>query len=172
MVILVRNGYVWYFCSGSVFRIPADVFSHPGPEQKPGVNDGTQPPEQGDCLLGSGHADRRCEYVVLGASAGTGFLFGGIWNTINLWVLKQLFVSILIPRLSMLTLFWLTIKIPLLYGTGAVILLTVPLSAGAGILGFHVPFAVLLMAALYYQKACNPAHLPIEFQTTQRDGKR
>jgi hypothetical protein len=105
---------------------------------------------------------------------GRGFLFGGIWNTINLWVLKQLFVSIFdTPRLSMLTLFWLTIKIPLLYGTGAVILLTVPLSAGAGILGFHVPFAVLLMAALYYQKkACNPAHLPIEFQTTQRDGKR
>lgn len=86
-----------------------------------------------------------------GAALAYGFLFGGLWSTANFWVLKGLFEAILQKSPLWRVILWAQIKIPALYGLGAWILLTVPLSIVAALVGFHIPFLLLIVEAVYYQ---------------------
>jgi hypothetical protein len=83
-----------------------------------------------------------------------GLLFGGLWSIANLWVLKGLLAAVVeARRCSRRVLGWMTLKLPLLYGVGAGVLLTVPLSVGAAIVGFHIPLAVILAGSIAHQNA-------------------
>ncbi|MDX9755660.1 MAG: hypothetical protein RBU29_16970 [bacterium] len=84
-----------------------------------------------------------------GVYYAAGFLFGGVWCATNLWVMEHLLVEFLRKerRIGWL-IFWAQCKLPLLYGVGGVVLMKIPLSIGAAIGGFHVPFAIILVTAI------------------------
>jgi hypothetical protein len=81
-----------------------------------------------------------------------GFLFGGVWSATNLWAMKWLLTEYLKTDRNLLKLLIAAhIKLPVLYGVGALVLNTVPLSIGAGLAGFHVPFVLVVIEAIIYQ---------------------
>lgn len=82
-------------------------------------------------------------------SHAVGLAFGGIWSTTNLLVLKWLLTEIFSQQRNVLKVFIAAqIKIPVLYGLGVLVLLYVPLSIGAAIVGFHIPFLLVLAGAV------------------------
>ena len=81
-----------------------------------------------------------------------GLAFGGLWSSANLWALKGLIEAIFQSRGFWSIAWFAQLKIPLLYGIGALVLLKVPLSVGAGIVGFHIPFVLIVVEAVYWQQ--------------------
>ncbi len=79
-----------------------------------------------------------------------GAAFGGFWCAANLWALKGLVEGICQYRSAWRVFFFAQIKIPVLYGMGFFVLITVPLSVGAAIFGFNIPFILLVFEAVFY----------------------
>lgn len=84
--------------------------------------------------------------------AALGFLFGGVWSTTNFLSLKWLlteamrsdrrFIRLIIPF---------QIKLPLLYGAGFFFIYLVPLSTIWALVGFQIPFVMVLIEAVRMQ---------------------
>lgn len=85
-----------------------------------------------------------------------GFGVGAFWSATNFWILKQIFTEFLVNRRA-LRLFLLTQLKIMWYGIGAIALFTIPMSYGAGIAGFHLPFVVLIVEAVLHQRRMVPA---------------
>lgn len=77
-----------------------------------------------------------------------GFLFGGLWNSINLFALKVLVEEFFHQRRPVVVFGFILIKLPILYGGGALILMNVPLSILTALIGFHVPFGIIVFEAV------------------------
>lgn len=84
-------------------------------------------------------------------SHALGFVFAGFWSSANLWVLKRLIEAVFQSKGLWLVALLAQLKIPLLYGIGALILWKVPMSIGAAIMGFHIPFILIVVEAIYLQ---------------------
>ncbi len=90
-------------------------------------------------------------WIVWDVHHAAGFAFGGLWSSINLWVLQRLIGEVFHSRRIWKVALFAQLKLPVLYGIGALILMTVPLSIGAGICGFHIPFVLIVAESIYYQ---------------------
>ncbi|MGC9327347.1 MAG: ATP synthase subunit I [Candidatus Hinthialibacter sp.] len=77
-----------------------------------------------------------------------GALFGGFWSTLNIWSIQRLLEEIFHARRIWVISLLAQIKLVILYGLGALILLTAPLSIGAVIAGFHIPFVLIVVEAI------------------------
>ena len=91
-------------------------------------------------------------WIVWDLSHAAGFALGGIWSSINLWAWKGLFGEICENKRWWVVVVFVQLKLPVLYGVGAVLLLYTHLSVIAGLCGFQVPFVLLLAQAVYYVK--------------------
>ncbi len=81
-----------------------------------------------------------------------GFAFGGLWSSVNLWALKGLIEEIFQSRRLWFIALFAQLKLPILYGIGALILITVPLSIVTAVCGFNVPFILIVVESIYYQR--------------------
>ncbi|HQH71203.1 MAG TPA: hypothetical protein PK360_03900 [bacterium] len=77
-----------------------------------------------------------------------GWLFGGVWSATNLLILKSLVAEICGLRRVSFLLVLVLVKLPVLYGAAAIVLHKVPMSLGAGLVGFHIPFLLILIEAV------------------------
>lgn len=90
-----------------------------------------------------------------------GWLFGGIWSATNIWILKSLVAEICGPRRLGFLWVLVLVKLPILYGTAAIVLHKVPMSLGAGLLGFHIPFLLILIESVRRdRRPAKPASAP------------
>ncbi|MFB3785843.1 MAG: hypothetical protein ACE15F_05680 [bacterium] len=90
-----------------------------------------------------------------------GWLFGGVWSATNIWILKSLVAEICGPRRPGFLMVLVLVKLPILYGTAAIVLQQVPMSLGAGLLGFHIPFLLILIEAVRRdRRPAKPAGAP------------
>ena len=78
-----------------------------------------------------------------------GFAFGGLWSAINWWVWKGLIGEIWLERRFWVVTGLIHLKLPVLYGVGAVVLWCAPLSVGAGLCGFQIPFILLVVESIH-----------------------
>lgn len=85
-----------------------------------------------------------------GWEPGFGFAFGAAWSALNLWMLKGLLHEAFGESRALAIFAWLQGKV-LLYVTGAIVLINIPLSILAAIAGFHLPFLFALLGSIYYQ---------------------
>ena len=83
-------------------------------------------------------------------SHALGVAFGGLWSTTNIWAIKGLFENICNSGSIFNIALFAHLKMPILYGVGALVLFTVPLSIGAGIFGFHIPFILIVAEAVVH----------------------
>jgi len=79
-----------------------------------------------------------------------GILVGSLWNIANLWLIKWLLVGGLVtPRKPIRQLLLgVLIKFPLLYGTGAWLMMSGQFPILSLMVGFHVPFAVIILKVM------------------------
>lgn len=78
---------------------------------------------------------------------GLGFFAFGAWSTLNLWALERVMRMLVTtePRDPLGMMFALIFKIPIVYGTGALIAIKGGFDGVALISGFSVPFAVMVL---------------------------
>lgn len=79
-----------------------------------------------------------------------GLFFGGVWSATNLWAIKNLVEEIYKTCRPRILVILAQIKMPVLYGIGVLVLLYVPVSVCAGIIGFHIPFVLILVESVYH----------------------
>lgn len=79
-----------------------------------------------------------------------GLLLGGVWSATNIWAIKELVGEICNARRSWKVALFAQLKLPVLYGIGACILWMVPISVGAGIAGFQIPFGMIVVESIVY----------------------
>lgn len=90
-----------------------------------------------------------------------GWLFGGVWSATNLLVLKNLVVELCGPRRLGFLMILVLVKLPVLYGAAAILLNLLPIPVGACLLGFHVPFLLILIEAVRWDRqASQPEGVP------------
>ncbi|MBN2328414.1 MAG: hypothetical protein JXR73_14810 [Candidatus Omnitrophica bacterium] len=87
-------------------------------------------------------------WMVWDGSHALGMLFGGLWSSVNIRAIQGLIEEICQARRIWVVALFAQIKLPVLYGMGALILLAAPLSIGAGIVGFHVPFVLIVAESI------------------------
>ncbi|MBI1389614.1 MAG: hypothetical protein GC154_14335 [bacterium] len=85
---------------------------------------------------------------IWGTEAALGVAIGGCGAALNLWALQIFFVELLGPRRAWRLMMLAQLKIIGVYGLGALLFLTVRFSVLAAILGFQIPFVLLLQRAL------------------------
>lgn len=86
--------------------------------------------------------------IAANPSQSLGFLFGGLWSAANFWALRRLIGEWMGPRRTWMLILAVNVKLPVLYGLGAWVLLSAPISVPMAAAGFHVPFAVLVAGAV------------------------
>ncbi|RJP18209.1 MAG: hypothetical protein C4527_29335 [Candidatus Omnitrophota bacterium] len=79
-----------------------------------------------------------------------GFAFGGLWSSVNFWALNGLIHEAFQGGRMWVIALFAQLKLPVLYGIGVLVLLTVPLSIGAGVCGFHVPFVLVVAESIIH----------------------
>lgn len=89
-------------------------------------------------------------WILWDANRAAGLLFGGVWSATNLWAIKNLVEEICQTRRPWFLALVAQVKMPVLYGVGAWILVHCPLSIGVGIIGFHIPFILTLIESVYH----------------------
>jgi hypothetical protein len=89
-------------------------------------------------------------WIFWDAEHAFGLLGGGVWSATNLWAIKNLVEELCKSCRPWILALLAQIKMPVLYGVAALILLKVPLSVGAGIIGFHIPFVLIVGESVYH----------------------
>ncbi len=79
-----------------------------------------------------------------------GLLLGGVWSATNIWAMKELVEEICSARRPWKVALFAQLKLPVLYGFGACVLWMVPISMGAGIAGFQIPFGMIIMESIVH----------------------
>ncbi len=77
-----------------------------------------------------------------------GLMVGGIWSTLNLWVLYKLFQEVFFQNRPLPILLFAQLKLPVLYGLGYLALRYLKLDLLWAVVGFHIPVMVIVFVAL------------------------
>jgi hypothetical protein len=90
-------------------------------------------------------------------NAAFGCLFGGVASALNLWILKCLIEETMGPRRPVRLFLLVGIKLPVFYGLGAFILLTMKIALLPALAAFQVPFIFAILESLKGDKKTEEA---------------
>ncbi|MDP8244172.1 MAG: hypothetical protein P9L94_08840 [Candidatus Hinthialibacter antarcticus] len=101
-------------------------------------------------------------WPVFGLDAAFGCLFGGLASAVNLWLLKSLIEEAMGPCRSFRIFLYILVKLPVFYGLGAFILLTMKVALLPALAAFQVPFLFVLLESLRGGREAGPTETAAE----------
>lgn len=90
-------------------------------------------------------------WPLAGTAIALGIAIGGTASAVNLWLLKGLIQEFLGRRRPLWLALFAQLKIPLFYGVGILVCLTVSFSMLSAIVAFQIPFAFAIVESIRRQ---------------------